>query len=270
MNPRIKHLSGKLLHHPIYQQIKSKEDLRVFMENHVFAVWDFMCLLKTLQFHLTSVTFPWTPPEDPLSARLINEIVLCEESDVLQDGKAASHLDMYLEAMDEIGADTSSIRTFLEEVQLNNFAAKLESAQISEYVKKFVMYNLHLCLHGTVEEIASNFLYGREDSIPLMFSKILQQLNITQIEAPKFYHYLSRHIEVDSTEHSPAAFQLLERLIRNDKLARNRAERAAEIAVRARYALWDGLTNSILKSRETKQSAPTQRRNQQPSLCCVS
>jgi hypothetical protein len=250
MNPTIQSLAVKLLNHQIYNQIRSLEELRIFMENHVFAVWDFMSLLKSLQLHLTSVYIPWSPPEDPQAARLINEIVLCEESDINMDGKAASHLDMYLEAMEEIGANTHPFRTFLNGLNLNNLEHQLKQAQTPQYVRVFVMHNLHLSLHGTVEEIASNFLYGREDSIPEMFDKLLTQLRVPQTEAPKMHYYLKRHIEVDSDEHGPAASKLLEKLIGNDPQARKRAETSAGNAITARLTFWDGLLDDILKLRE--------------------
>ena len=72
---------NELLNHSIYSKLKSEDAIAKFMETHVFAVWDFMSLVKALQIDLTSVELPWTPTKDNISRRLINEIVLGEESD---------------------------------------------------------------------------------------------------------------------------------------------------------------------------------------------
>ena len=88
-------LRERLLAHPIYQRIQRLEDLRVFLEHHVFAVWDFMSLLKWLQRELTCVAVPWVPTGDPLIRRLINEIVLEEESGESETGDCTSHFELY-------------------------------------------------------------------------------------------------------------------------------------------------------------------------------
>src|SRR5690348_5748381 len=92
----------ELLAHPIYRAVDTLPRLQRFMSHHVFAVWDFMCLAKRLQRDLTSLDRLWVPPQRPSLARFVNSVVLGEESDVDSDGRAASHLDLYLAAMDEI------------------------------------------------------------------------------------------------------------------------------------------------------------------------
>src|SRR5882757_1569608 len=113
LEEQIQPLYRQLAQHRLYASFESIEDLRLFMESHVFAVWDFMSLLKTLQRGLTCVDVPWIPSRFPESRRLVNEIVLGEESDVYR-GMAVSHFELYLKAMRECGADTSAVETMLD------------------------------------------------------------------------------------------------------------------------------------------------------------
>ena len=53
------------------------------------------------------------PVGDTLCRRLINEIVLGEESDQF-DGRVLSHFEMYLAAMDQAGADRAPLERFLD------------------------------------------------------------------------------------------------------------------------------------------------------------
>ena len=97
----------------IDSEVVSEQAIANFMETHVYAVWDFMSLVKALQIDLTSVKLPWVPTKDNVSRRLINEIVLGEESDIDQDDNPTSHYELYLEAMETIGADTGKIKNFV-------------------------------------------------------------------------------------------------------------------------------------------------------------
>ena len=92
----IKPQQDTLLHHPLYNKIRTVEDLQLFLQHHVFAVWDFMSLLKALQNKLTCTSTPWMPVGNPETRYLINEIVLAEETDIDQDGRRRSHYELYM------------------------------------------------------------------------------------------------------------------------------------------------------------------------------
>jgi hypothetical protein len=77
----------------------------------MYSQWDFMSLLKALQSKLTCTTTPCSPPK-PETRYLINEIVVAEESDLSIDGRRQSHYEMYIEAMQDCGANTAEIDSF--------------------------------------------------------------------------------------------------------------------------------------------------------------
>ena len=122
LQSRLAPLRDSLLAHPIYDRIDTIEDLRLFMEHHVFAVWDFMSLLKALQRLVCCVDVPWTPPLDSAACRFVNEIVLGEESDEDGQGGFTSHFELYRRAMRQSGAETGPIRQNLD---MPGFAAEI-------------------------------------------------------------------------------------------------------------------------------------------------
>ncbi len=68
-------LQQQIVAHSLYNKVNSIDALNTFMEYHVFAVFDFMSLLKALQIHLTQTELPWIPKGNPVTRRFINEIV---------------------------------------------------------------------------------------------------------------------------------------------------------------------------------------------------
>lgn len=240
--------SGDLKTHSIFGAVRTMEGLRYFMSWHVFAVWDFMSLVKRLQHEFTSVSLPWTPPRRPAAARLINDIVLGEESDAMPDGTHASHFDLYLAAMREVGADTSQIESFVGLVKSNIAVdVALRMVNAPEPIQKFVLATIESAKNGTVCEVLGSFLYGREDAIPQMFRTFLADWSVPQEDTPVFVYYLQRHIELDGDSHGPAANRLV------DDMSADNAEHLQQIyyagitAIEHRIALWDALKAELVQ-----------------------
>jgi hypothetical protein len=223
--------------------IQSPEDLRIFMKYHVFAVWDFMSLLKTIQHNVVPSGNLWLPSQGTRSdiARLINEIVLCEESDISPDGKSSiSHFDLYLQAMLEVGADTDPIKTYLKQVAENG-----NISECPEVVREFVESTFD-AIHRGPHCAAASFCYGRETVIPSMFIRLLRQINISNTDAPKFHYYLERHIQVDGEDHGPMSENLVNYFCKNDPFLIHEAEQAAIDAITARIKLFDRIESLLL------------------------
>jgi len=236
-------LRDQLAHHPMYARLTSLPALRAFMQQHVFAVWDFMSLIKTLQRRLTCVDVPWRPPAHPEQARIINDVVLSEESDIGPGGLTGSHFSFYLEAMREVGADTGPITTFLQALHDGlTVSAALAVANPHPNTVAFVTHTFEV-VHADTHIVVANFLYGREALIPPMFERLR---SMTQsLAVPMLEWYFSRHIALDGGEHAPAAFQLLARVCGGCEPRFREADTFARKAISARDALWNGVLENL-------------------------
>lgn len=235
----------ELLGHPVYGAVDTVARLRRFMSYHVFAVWDFMCLAKRLQRDLTSVEEIWLPPLRPSLARFINSVVFGEESDIDADGHAASHFDLYLAAMEEVGAPVAPVQRFI--ALLRNRAdvnSSLDAVGAPAGVQQFVANTLQTVKQATTVEVLAAFLFGREDLIPEMFSRLLPQWEDSR-HVRRFIYYVKRHIELDGDEHGPAGLRALAELTANDATTWQAVRLAAQSAMLARIALWDNVHASI-------------------------
>jgi hypothetical protein len=249
---RLGSLRVALLDHPLYADVASVADLRRFMEDHVFAVWDFMSLLKRLQQDMTCTRVPWFPADNARAARLINDIVIGEETDVDPDGSYVSHLDLYLRAMGDVGASTSQFGAFRSLVQVGiPVEVALARIGVPPYVQTFVAHTMALANSGTTEEVLAAFFYGREDIIPEMFSRLLQTLYDARDNDDRmrhFIYYVDRHIELDGDSHGPKGRELLEGLVANSPHMAERALRAACSSIKARIDFWNGTLSKLRNS----------------------
>ncbi len=246
-------LNERLRSHRLYDAMRTVEDVQVFMENHVFAVWDFMTILKSLQRALTCVDMVWTPSSNPQARRLINEIVLCEESDEDGEGGYASHFEMYLRAMERCEASTTQIEGFI--AALRNGTGPLialENARIPDCTRQFVYRTLSTATHSQSCELAASFAYGREHLLPEVFDRVIDEVgDLGNQRLGYFVHYLRRHIEVDGDSHGPMAEEMISHLCGDSSLRWQLAEQAAVRALEARIRLWDGVLEQIETRRFT-------------------
>jgi hypothetical protein len=241
----------QLYDHEIHSSLRSLQDVRTFMEFHAFAVWDFMCLLKTLQRGLTCVEVPWRPVGSPLARRLINEIVVEEESDVAPDGSYASHFELYREAMVEAGANTQSLDRFMALIADGvDVDQALKLAQVPAGASTFVAHTMEVAARAPLHVVAATFTFGREDPIPEMFRAIIrgmEQNGARKLE--RFSYYLERHIHVDEEHHSPLAVQMVAELCGADKAKWEEAREATLSALASRLSLWNAIAAEIAVER---------------------
>ena len=248
LQARIEPLRQQLTSHPLYQSVETIGNLHTFMESHVWAVWDFMSLLKTLQINLTCVSTPWLPVGNPETRYLINEIVVGEESDVDPKGNRTSHFELYLRAMQQAGANTGQINPFITALQKGQSVNDaLSQTQLPDGSRQFVQFTFDLIASGQIHEIAAVFTFGREDLIPDMFIALVRQLRDQSPEQLSLLtYYLERHIEVDGDHHSHLAKAMTAELCGSDSQKWEEATAAVEAALRARVALWDSVYEQIM------------------------
>lgn len=240
---RLAPLKDALLVHCIYGEIDRIDALRLFMESHVFAVWDFMSLLKVLQRRICCVEVPWLPSGDPQGCRFINEIVLAEESDGDGRGGFSSHFELYHRSMKQCGANTAGIDGFLSDLRRGiPVLTALASQTVPGAARHFVEQTYKIIETGNLCAVASAFTFGREDLLPGVFQRIVDELN-TQAggRLEDFKYYLERHIGLDGDEHGPMATRLLQSLCGADDALWEKAEQSAVDCLLARQELWNGI-----------------------------
>lgn len=236
----------KLEQHPLLTKnsIVDKKQLATFMEHHVYCVWDFMSLVKALQNSIAPSTWPWMPSTHTRNgcARLLNDIILTEESDVFE-GRYVSHFDLYLEAMEEIGADTSLVREFVRGIPEIGLFESMIKVPIPS--RKFMESTFGFIGSGKPHVMASAFAFGRETVIPGMYMNMVEKIGITEEQAPKFYAWLKRHIQVDEEDHGPSSLKLVEILCEGDLEKIKEAEAAGHKSIDDKIEFWNSVEKVI-------------------------
>ena len=250
INTSLEPLTTKLINHSLYNKINTPQQLQIFMEHHVFAVWDVMSLLTALQEILTKTTNPWLPVGDPETRYLINKIVLAEETDINIHGWRQSHFEMYLDAMNAAGASNSKIEDFLGQVNHGtDIFLIIATSELPVSIKQFLKNTFEVVYSQEPHKIASAFTFGREGLIPAMFSSIIEKIqnNFPEEDLSLFKYYFDRYIELDLDEHGPTAYKMVEKLCGTDESKWVAAKQTAETSLKSRLHLWNGIEAEIEK-----------------------
>ena len=243
----IEPLRQEIINHKVYSAIKDIDDLKVFMQFHVYAVWDFMSLLKTLQRNLTCTSVPWFPTGKADTRYLINEIVVSEESDIDLNGIRKSHFELYLDAMKQCGADTSKIEVFIDVLKnTGNFDSSYLASETPKEAKEFVDFTFKVINSGKDYLQSAIFTFGREDLIPGMFISLINEMHKNfPDDISIFKYYIERHIEVDGDHHSHLAIQMTANLCKDNEEYWKEAEEVVINSLKRRVELWNGVYRQL-------------------------
>ena len=238
-----------LKNHILYNSIKTEAHLHIFMQHHVFAVWDFMSVLKSLQKEFTCVEIPWRPKSNGNLSRLLNEIVLAEESDIDRFGQHLSHFEIYYHAMKEAGANTKTIENFLSELDNSNLKTSLVKSNAPKAAKNFVLDTFKYIDMNKPHLNATIFTLGREEIIPDMFRELVQDLeNNSPAQYKSFIYYLDRHIDLDEDEHTPLALKMIKEICGDDEKKWRESIECGKNVMKSRIKFWDQILFEIKKT----------------------
>jgi hypothetical protein len=243
LQQELAHSQRLLLNNALFDRLGSLDDLRKFMEHHVFAVWDHMSLLKALQRELTCVSGPWLPSANPETRRLVNEMVLEEEAGRDPEGHASSHFELYLRAMDDCHANTWPIRRFvLALCQGRTLRSALDSAQVPDTVRQFIETTAGIIKSGQPHKVAAAFTFGHADPIPNAFCRQVNELrDLFPGQLDFFSHYLGRQQQLQEENRVLQARQMVRELCGDDPQRWQDCQEVAITCLEARMALWDGI-----------------------------
>ncbi|MCX6128769.1 MAG: DUF3050 domain-containing protein [Proteobacteria bacterium] len=257
-----------LENHKLYERIYNEQSLRIFVENHVICVWSYNFLLRQIHQELVSHIHPLNSQLQKEAIRLVSEIILEEEVEEQGDGSLLSHLEIYLEAMQDLGADISPIVSFFDLQEAGaSWQSALKHASFSLPLARYARQISRLGQRSLHEKAAALFYEG-EPFIPDSFLVKLGQLG-PKLKVARLLDYFERHIEGLKRPGFSASGRLVEIFCGEDQNMSLAAEKAAEEAMKNRIELWNHLYDSMLSDppeSEVKKARPSTLKLVSPAL----
>jgi hypothetical protein len=240
-----------LINHPLYNSIKTEEDVRIYMFNQVWCVWDFMTLVKSIQLNIVPSNILWMPPKYPELGAYIYEVLLTEETDKGYNSETnSSHFQTYLKAMYESKVDTSSVAAFIKLLENGfDFGTATEKCGIHDEAKEFISTTFEFA-KSELHISTAVFCLSREGVIPDIFMNLLANVSLSN-NFKIFNWYLNRHIYLDSQSHGPLSIKLFKTIVDTPK-KQDEALHASLKALKARNKFFDYILNSINQKNNKK------------------
>lgn len=240
----IRQLTNRVITHQLFRMLHSLDAVRVFMEHHVWCVWDFMCLAKSIQEGL-SPKDPWHPSAYPEELFRINEILATEETDVGPQGTRTSHFQIFVRAMQRAGASTAAVEAFTAAIASGGSPlAALIDANAPVGAAEFVSVTLRHAA-GPLHVRAASFSAGREELVPYMLLEMKKVVPWEHPELAGLRWYVDRHIELDVAQHGPSSHSILDAMIGGDEQRAAEARAAGIEALKARLNYLDEIAKRV-------------------------
>jgi hypothetical protein len=241
----------KILNHQVYKEIENLDDLNLFLEYHVFFVWDQMSSLKAMQKDLTCMNVPWVPKRSPQTRKYINELVLNAEGNDLISETVLSEYESYLELMRESDADSSSIERLEKSINRGeNFKDLLDHLDMPKVVKSYLDFTYKTIESKDAHKIAANFVFGKQSLIPHRLVKLLNELNKKfPVDLSLQIKYFESKVMKETGKIEDVAKKIFEELCGHDEEKWDDVAEVAERTLERRLQLWDDIKNAILNQR---------------------
>lgn len=230
--------------HRLYDLTVNHDTLRFFLERHVICAWSYRAFLQSIQRELVNLSLPVNSDDHKEALRHVSELILDEEVEDRGNGRFASHMELYLEAMQELKCDLAPVLSFFDMLESGiEPLTAVEDAGFPLEVIKYARQALSL-IREPLHVRAAALFYEGEPFIPDRFLYQLYRLG-DFMPVEKLLDYFESHIEGLKRPGFSLAGRLVEIFCKTDPLLNREAEAAAEKMMSFRLDLWNAMALGV-------------------------